>query len=332
MDSTFIYPVTIHRGDASGSLTAGWTTSLPANMSNSDELVAVLYTSEGQFEQGLYLKQSNSRNWRYIVPYSAICQGIINGSAVDVYYNVTTADSGLPPSAKIWRNGIETDNPTFTVNDGAVYGALTVATGDGQVSSVNGVLPDSTGDVTIGIPQIPGLEAALAAAGSVKTVNNASPDVNGNVTVPVGTTTVAGTVKGGGNVAIAVDGTLSYSLPVAAISVLGGVKQGANVTIAGDGTISVAAPYTLPAATTTTLGGVIVGICGNDQRQRYVGKWSRGCRCTVCFGYHHRNIQRSRSWCYARRQRGTDNQLFGCADVGYNDSYREPPGIDTWCG
>jgi hypothetical protein len=259
MDSTFIYPVTIHRGDASGSLTAGWTTSLPANMSNSDELVAVLYTSEGQFDQGLYLKQSNSRNWRYIVPYSAICQGIINGSAVDVYYNVTTADSGLPTSAKIWRNGIETDNPTFTVNDGAVYGALTVATGDGQVSSVNGVLPDSTGDVTIGIPQIPGLEAALAAAGSVKTVNAASPDVNGNVTVPVGTTTVAGTVKGGGNVAIAVDGTLSYSLPVASISVLGGVKQGANVTIAGDGTISVAAPYTLPAATTTTLGGVIVG-------------------------------------------------------------------------
>jgi hypothetical protein len=145
------------------------------------------------------------------------------------------------------------------VNDGAVYGALTVATGEGQVSSVNGVLPDSTGDVTIGIPQIPGLEAALAAAGSVKTVNAASPDVNGNVTVPVGTTTVAGTVKGGGNVAIAVDGTLSYSLPVASISVLGGVKQGANVTIAGDGTISVAAPYTLPAATTTTLGGVIVG-------------------------------------------------------------------------
>ena len=80
-----------------------------------------------------------------------------------------------------------------------------------------------------------------------------------------------------------------YTLPAASASVLGGVKQGANVTIDGAGVISVAAPvtwstiggkptfatvatsglysdlsgtpaaYTLPAATTSTLGGVIVG-------------------------------------------------------------------------
>jgi hypothetical protein len=262
MDSTFIYPVTIHRGNATGSLTADWVSSLPTNMNTSDELVAVLYSSEGSFPQGLYLKTSNSTTWRFVVPYSAICLGIIDGSAVNVYYAVTTADSGLPSSAKIWRNGVETDNPIFTVNDGAIFGALTLAVGDGNVSSVNGVLPDGTGNVAIGIAQIPGLAAALAAAGQVKTVNTASPDVNGNVTIPVATNTVAGTVKGGGNVTIAGDGTLNapaYSLPVASTTVLGGVKQGANVTIAGDGTISVAAPYTLPAATTTTLGGVIVG-------------------------------------------------------------------------
>jgi hypothetical protein len=262
MDSTFIYPVTIHRGNATGSLTASWVASLPTNMSTSDEQVAVLYSTEGKFPQGLYLKQSNSTSWRFIIPYSAICLGIINGFAINVYYAVTTADSGLPSGAKIWRNGIETDDPTFTVNDGAVFGALTLAVGDGNVSSVNGVLPDGTGNVAIGIDQIPGLAAALAAAGQVKTVNTASPDANGNVTIPLATNTVAGTVKGGGNVTIAGDGTLNaptYSLPAASTTVLGGVKQGANVTIAGDGTISVAAPYTLPAATTTTLGGVIVG-------------------------------------------------------------------------
>jgi hypothetical protein len=264
MDSTFIYPVTLHRGNAEGSTTAQWVTSLPVNMSNSDERVAVLYTSEGAFAQGLYLKASNSRSWRFIIPYDAICLGIINGSTVDVYYGVTNADSGLPNTAKVWRNGIETDDVVFTVNDGAVFGAMQVAAGGaGTVESVNGVAPDGTGNVAIGIAQIPGLTAALAAAGQVKTVNTASPDVNGNVTVPVATNTVAGTVKQGANVAIAGDGTISvaapYALPAASTSVLGGVKQGANVTIAGDGTLSVAAPYALPVATTTVLGGVKQG-------------------------------------------------------------------------
>src|ERR1700691_5942552 len=82
----------------------------------------------------------------------------------------------------------------------------------------------------------------------------------------------------------------AYALPTATSSILGGVKIGGNVTVAGDGTISVAAPYndaqasaaapvqsvcgntgsissisgctggyTLPAATTSTLGGVKAG-------------------------------------------------------------------------
>lgn len=293
MDSTFIYPITIHRGGAVGSLTANWVAALPASMNTTDERVAVLYSSEGKFPQGLYLNESNSSVWRYIIPYSAICLGIIEGAAINVYYAVTNPNSGLPSTAKIWRNGTETDNPIFTVNDGAVYGAMTIAVGDGQVTSVNGALPDGTG----------------------------------NVTVPIATNTVAGTVKGGGNVTISADGTLNapaapvtsvsgqvgavvieatnnnsasgttlisdsgattgniklktlvagtniavvddtngnlqvnntYSLPAASTLVLGGVKQGSNVTIAGDGTISVAAPYALPAATTSTLGGVIVG-------------------------------------------------------------------------
>ena len=75
-----------------------------------------------------------------------------------------------------------------------------------------------------------------------------------------------------------------YVLPVATTTILGGVKQGNNISIASDGTISAAssiqvnsdwnatsgaaqilnkptipAPYVLPAATTTTLGGVKVG-------------------------------------------------------------------------
>lgn len=49
-----------------------------------------------------------------------------------------------------------------------------------------------------------------------------------------------------------------YTLPAATSSTLGGVKVGDNLTVAEDGTLAATA-YTLPAATTSTLGGVKVG-------------------------------------------------------------------------
>lgn len=50
------------------------------------------------------------------------------------------------------------------------------------------------------------------------------------------------------------------NVPIATTSVAGKVKpDGTTITVAADGTISSAAGYVLPAATTTTLGGVIVG-------------------------------------------------------------------------
>ena len=53
----------------------------------------------------------------------------------------------------------------------------------------------------------------------------------------------------------------AYVLPPATTSTLGGVIVGDNITVDGSGRISApAAPtYTLPAATTSALGGVIVG-------------------------------------------------------------------------
>jgi len=50
----------------------------------------------------------------------------------------------------------------------------------------------------------------------------------------------------------------NFTLPAATTSTIGGVIVGANISVSG-GTISVAAPYTLPAATTVSLGGVSVG-------------------------------------------------------------------------
>jgi hypothetical protein len=51
----------------------------------------------------------------------------------------------------------------------------------------------------------------------------------------------------------------AYTLPIASSSTLGGVRIGAGISIDGSGIISASAGYTLPAATTSTLGGVIVG-------------------------------------------------------------------------
>ena len=50
-----------------------------------------------------------------------------------------------------------------------------------------------------------------------------------------------------------------YSLPAATSSVLGGVKIGSGITVASDGTISAASSYTLPTASTSTKGGIKVG-------------------------------------------------------------------------
>jgi hypothetical protein len=50
-----------------------------------------------------------------------------------------------------------------------------------------------------------------------------------------------------------------YTLPAATTSTLGGVRAGSNVILAPDGTISVATPYILTTATSSILGGVRIG-------------------------------------------------------------------------
>src|SRR5690606_9877474 len=55
------------------------------------------------------------------------------------------------------------------------------APGEGAVSSVNSIEPDSNGNVDLGISNIPGLEDALDNAGQVKTVASKGPDSAGNV-------------------------------------------------------------------------------------------------------------------------------------------------------
>jgi hypothetical protein len=78
--------------------------------------------------------------------------------------------------------------------------------------------------------------------------------------VSTATSVSLGVVKGGGNVSIAGDGTMSVVIPTATLATAttaGIVKGGGNVSIAGDGTMSDAIPTATLATSTTT--GIVKG-------------------------------------------------------------------------
>lgn len=136
-------------------------------------------------------------------------------------------------------------------------------------------IPSRTSDLT----NNSGYITSSALSGYVKSVNGAAPDSSGNVTI---------SVSGGGS-----SGGGSYTLPTASSSTLGGVKIGSGLTINTGGVVSadvtastltayakttdlsavatsgsyndlsnkptIPAAYTLPNATSSTLGGIKVG-------------------------------------------------------------------------
>lgn len=136
-------------------------------------------------------------------------------------------------------------------------------------------IPSRTSDLT----NNSGYITSSALSGYVKSVNGAAPDSSGNVTI---------SVSGGGS-----SGGSNYTLPTASSSTLGGVKIGSGLTINTSGVVSadvtsstltayakatdlsavaksgsyndlsnkptIPSAYTLPNATSSTLGGVKVG-------------------------------------------------------------------------
>ena len=157
------------------------------------------------------------------------------------------------------------------------------ATADFANVAFSGAYDDLTGKPAIpsrisDLANNSGYITSSALSGYVKSVNGAAPDSSGNVTI-----SVSGGGSGGG----------SYTLPTASSSTLGGVKIGSGLTINNNGVVSadvtsstltayakttdlsavatsgsyndlsnkptIPAAYTLPNATSSTLGGVKVG-------------------------------------------------------------------------
>ena len=158
------------------------------------------------------------------------------------------------------------------------------ATADFANVAFSGAYDDLTGKPTIpsrtsDLANNSGYITSSALNGYVKSVNGTSPDSNGNVSI---------SVSGGGS-----SGGSNYTLPTASNSTLGGVKVGSGLTINTSGVLSadvtastltayakttdlsavaktgsyndltnkptIPAAYTLPNATSSTLGGVKVG-------------------------------------------------------------------------
>ena len=152
----------------------------------------------------------------------------------------------------------------------AFSGAYDDLTGKPAIPSRTSDLANNSGYIT-----------SSALSGYVKSVNGAAPDSSGNVTI---------SVSGGGGGS---SGGGSYTLPTASSSTLGGVKIGSGLTINTSGVVSadvnsstltayakttdlaavaksgsyndlsnkpaIPSAYTLPNATSSTLGGVKVG-------------------------------------------------------------------------
>ena len=175
----------------------------------------------------------------------------------------------------------------FTLG-GVKIGSGISVTRDGTISASGGSsykLPAATSTILGGVKIGSGI--TVASDGTISAQGGVSSGVN---TVSIGTTTTgkpgtqASVVNSGTAKDVVLDFTIpkgdkgdkgdkgekgdkgdAYTLPPATSTSLGGVKVGSGITVSGDGTISVQAggtgggSYTLPPATSTTLGGVKVG-------------------------------------------------------------------------
>ena len=178
--------------------------------------------------------------------------------------------SGFAAAGAVYLNSISTDLAIGTVGANSLRlitnntTAVTIASNGVATfaQTIIGSINGNAGTATTADKVAHSLTAGTGITFSTGTTYDGSAAITINATN-------SGTVTSIGSTTLTIGGTSAIptvNLPVATASVLGGVKQGTNTTIAVDGTISVAtgAGYTLPAATTTTLGGVIIPVVGTS--------------------------------------------------------------------
>jgi hypothetical protein len=257
MESVFYYELTLHKGAVSSKVVAPVVKLLPPTPLTQ---VMIVTSTEGNTQrQGAYLWDLEQEKWRFALPYQPICDAIIYGAVIDLFYDVSDPDSGLASNAQVWRNGIEyAGGTTFTVNDGSVYGATTaVSFAAGEVKSVNNKFPNSVGAVEIDIADIPNLQQELDNAGKVKTVDGQQPDANGNIVVQASDNNAAT-----GTSLISDSGSTTGNIKLKTL------VAGSNITIAPDANGNLRITGTVPPPPVTSVSGqtgaVVISTVNNN--------------------------------------------------------------------
>lgn len=270
MESTFYYPVILHRSDAFGGVIAPVIDALPVVQMVSEQVV-ILSKSTGDLAQGLYVWDGS--RWRYAMTMQEISRAVIEGDSIDVYFALVSDVVGIPSAAHVYRNSLLFHSTTLPAGADVIWAVRKpLDTSIGDVASVNGQTPDVTGNVTVNIDDITGLTTALANAGKVKKVNNVDPDVSGNVTVSFPVTSVSGQV--GDTVVSSVDNNPATGVSLVSDSgaTTGTAKfkrlvQGSNVTLTVDGNgnvvVSSTAAGTLTAVNPEGTGTALVDDTGS---------------------------------------------------------------------
>lgn len=177
-ESRFYYPITVHQGASSANIDTPFVCTIPLNPALKGSAI-ILSVDEGTAPQGLYIW--DDKRWRYALPQLNVSIGVIDGYSVDVYWDQTGPVTPLPDGAIVFRNGILSPTQTVPGEPGVVYTVMVPVsgTGSGTVKSVNSILPDSNGNITL----------TAADVGAISLIMLGQPDgvasLDGNGWVPM---------------------------------------------------------------------------------------------------------------------------------------------------
>ena len=230
--STFYYPVTIFQEGAQFSALAPLVRVLPLD---GNDAAVILSAPQGEQDQGLYV--FDGTRWRLALTTPVVSAAVIRGDTLS-FYVYPTQDYVLDPAVEVYKNSYP--QPGDTVEAGkAIYAVRTPPTTGGG----GYVLPTASATTKGGV--------------LVPTTSNISVDASGNINVKEGAFLYGAVTEGTAGVPV-ID-----SLEAGLLS-LRSIVAGTNITVTSNGAGGIVvgssgSSYVLPAATTTTLGGVSVG-------------------------------------------------------------------------
>ena len=231
--------------------------------------------TNGIYYTGVY----NNPSWIGTLAYSKITNVPVGSNSqlgiVEVDGTTITASAGvisaaqytLPPATSLSLGGVKVDGTSIIINGAGIISAVT-ALGVADASVLTGTTLNAT-VVSSSLTSVGTLTSGTWSATTIAATKGGTGQTaytQGDVLYSNGTNTLTKLGIGSNTQVLTSNGTVpywaaapgSYTLPIASSSTLGGVKvDGSTIVINGTGIISAPA-YTLPTASQSTLGGVKV--------------------------------------------------------------------------